>query len=137
MKKGKPENLVPFKPGDDPRRNSYGANAGSQSLKSILERLLAKKVKIEEDGGLVEVTRKEAIALNIIVTALTEEDPNIMLKAAKHVFDTTDPITKDVAITMSQPDCEKALTPEKAAEILKIAQGERAWCFFLHQPARA
>lgn len=122
-KGGVPENLVPFKKGKDERRNDYGANAGSQSLKAIFERLLAKRIKVEEDGAVIELTRKEAIALNVIIDAHVDEDPNIRLKAAKMIFDNTDPITKDVALTMNNVEGQKVLSPEDAAKILKIAGG--------------
>lgn len=120
--RGNPDKLVPFKKGDDERRNMHG-NPGSVSLKSILDRLLAKQIKVEEDGAILTVTRKEAIALNMIATAIGEEDPNIMLKAAKDVFAHTDPITKEVAATVNVTG-QTELSPEQAAAILKLARGE-------------
>ena len=107
--RGNPDKLVNFKKGEDERRNVTGANAGSQSLKSILERLLSKQIRVEQDGEILTVTRKEAIALNMIIDAHTEEDPNIRLKAAKMIFDNTDPITKDISV---------AATVEQIAPVL-------------------
>ena len=123
MGKGRVENLKPFKPGVDDRRNTYGAHKGSQQLGSIFNRLLAKRMKMEEDGEIVEMTRKEAIALRAVLDAFTDDDPNIRLKAAKMIFDTTDPITKDVALTMNTVEGQKILSPEDAAKIIKIAGG--------------
>jgi len=122
-KGGLPENLKPFKKGFDERRNLAG-NPGSQSLKAIFERLLSKRIKVEEDGAVIEITRKEAIALNVIIDAHVDEDPNIRLKAAKMIFDNTDPITKDISLTTQNIEGDKTLTPEQAAKILKIAGGE-------------
>ena len=127
-KGGNPQNLVPFKKGNDERRNKDGRPEG-QSLKSILDRLLERKIKVEDMGEVVEVTRKEAIALDMIVTALTDEDPNITMKAAKFIFDNTDPITKDVKLGGEVATTLKldALTIEEKlqmVEILKKANGE-------------
>ena len=80
-------------------------------------------MKMEEDGEIVEMTRKEAIALRAVLDAFTDDDPNIRLKAAKMIFDTTDPITKDVALTMNTVEGQKILSPEDAAKIIKIAGG--------------
>ena len=124
-KGGVPENLKNFEPGYDPRRNSNGANAGSQSLKSILDRLLKKQITVEDiDGKKIKVTLKEAIALNIVNTAVTEEDPNIMLKAAKQAFEHTDPITKEVSQTVDMTvNGQNELTAEQTDALIKHLQG--------------
>jgi hypothetical protein len=123
--RGNPDKLVPFKKGADERRNVAGRPEGSQTLKAILERLLEKKVTVEDLGTKVVVTRKEAIALNMIVTAISEEDPNIMLKAAKQVFENTDPIAKDVNLNGNLAvGGDKELTPEQTAALVKMLQGE-------------
>lgn len=125
-KGGNPDGLVNFKKGKDERRNISGANAGSQSLKSILDRLLTKKIAVEDLEGLtIKVTAKEAIALNMIALAATDEDPNIMLKAAKQVFEHTDAIVKEVKMdTNLSIEGESELTPENAAKLRKLLQGE-------------
>ncbi len=123
-KGGVPENLKPFKKGHDERRNTYGASAGSQSLKAILERLLAGKIKVDEDGVIVEITKKEAIAMKMVVDAFADDDPNIRLKAAKSIFDYTDPIPKDVNLNVQNIEGDKELTEEEAAQIMKIAAGK-------------
>lgn len=96
MAKGRPENLVPFKKGKDERRNDYGANAGSQSLKAIFEKLLAKEVMTFDGDESIKVTRKEAIALKMVLMAVNNTDQDVQLKAAKMIFDTTDPNAKDI-----------------------------------------
>ena len=123
--RGNPEKLVHFKKGEDERRNKHG-NGGSQSLKSILDRLLEKKIAVEDLEGLtIKVTAKEAIALNTIALAATDQDPNIMLKAAKQVFEHTDAIVKEVKMdTNLSIEGESELTPENAAKLRKLLQGE-------------
>lgn len=123
-KGGVPENLKPFKKGYDERRNSNGANAGSQSLKSILDRLLSGKVEINDRGITIEATQKEAIALKMVADAYSNTDPNIRLKAAKSIFDYTDPIPKDVNLNFQNIEGDKELTEDQAAQILKIAGGK-------------
>jgi len=122
-KGGVPENLKPFKKGFDDRRNLAG-NPGSQSLKAILERLLAKRIKVEEDGAVIEITRKEAIALNVIIDAHVDEDPNIRLKAAKMIFDNTDPITKEIDMNLNTFTGEAELDEKTIAAIRKAAGNE-------------
>jgi len=118
-----PENLKPFKPGVDERRNGNGRQKGSQQLGAIFNRLLSKQMKMEEDGEIVEMTRKEAIALRAVLDAFTDDDPNIRLKAAKMIFDTTDPLPKDVNLNIGNIEGDTELSPEQAAKIAKIVGG--------------
>ena len=127
-KRGNPDNLVPFKPGFDERRNADGRPPGSQSLKDIFERFLAIRTKIEGDepGTVLDITKKEAIAFNLIADALIDEDPNIRLKAAKVIFETTDPQAKEVKHS-GNPDNPivfdfSSLTKEERAQHLAIIE---------------
>lgn len=124
-KGGTPENLIPFKKGPDERRNTTGLNAGQKSLKMIFDKLLAQEISIEDlNGVVIKVTAKEAIALNIISVAIKEEDPNVMLKAAKQAFEHTDPIVKEVNQTLDlNVTGQSELSPEQAEQILKITRG--------------
>ena len=125
-KTGKIENLIPFKAGEDERRNTAGRPEGSLSLKSIFDRLLSGKINASDlEGKAIKVTAKEAIALNMLATAIGEEDPNIMLKAAKDIFAHTDPITKEVALNGNLTvGGEIEHTPEQAAKVLAAIRGE-------------
>lgn len=123
-KGGNPQNLVPFKQGEDERRNVTNGNAGSQSLKAILDRLLLKQINVEDlEGQTINVTAKEAIALNMIVAAVTAEDENIMLKAARQVFENTDPITKDLNVNLA-PKNGGQMSPEQYAALKQVAEFE-------------
>ena len=124
--RGNPSKLIPFQIPKGKSGNPAGRPAGSQSLKEILDRLLEKKISVEDLEGLtIKVTAKEAIALNMIVLAATDEDPNIMLKAAKQVFEHTDAIVKEVKMdTNLSIEGESELTPENAAKLRKLLQGE-------------
>jgi hypothetical protein len=61
----------------------------------------------------------------MIALAATDQDPNIMLKAAKQVFEHTDAIVKEVKMdTNLSIEGESELTPENAAKLRKLLQGE-------------
>ena len=62
---GNPQNLVPFKPGDDERRNTTGKNKGIEHSKTRLKRMLSIVVKgklpsIDGNGEEQELTRTRA-----------------------------------------------------------------------------
>jgi hypothetical protein len=125
--RGNPNKLVPFKPGEDSRRNTYGANAGSQSLGSILDRLLAKKTVAVDDGEAITVTKKEAIAIEMIRNAILAKDPNVQLKAAKQIFENTDPIIKLVDYTGTVDttiNLDKLSTEEKRTMLALLSKAE-------------
>lgn len=123
-KGGNPENLKPhnFKKGES--GNPAGRPEGSHSLKSILDRLLQKQISIEDlEGQTIKVTAKEAIALNMIAAAVTAEDENIMLKAAKQVFEHTDAITKDLNISLT-PTNGGEMSDSQFEALRKAAESE-------------
>jgi len=124
-KGGVPGNLVNFKKGNDERRNVTGANAGAQSLKAILERLLSKEIEVNDIDGIEKLTRKEAIALKMVKAALQDgQDPNVMLKASKQIFENTDPITKDINLGgVIDVTGEKELSAKSTAALVKILKG--------------
>ena len=69
-------------------------------LKTILEEMLNKQIAIEDiDGITKKMTTREAIALRLINDAFTDEDPNIRHRAAKQIFEHTDPIDNKLDIT--------------------------------------
>lgn len=122
--KGNPDSLKPFKKGVDERRNTSGRPEGSQSLKSILDRLLQRQINVEDlEGVTIKVTAKEAIALNMIAAAVTAEDENIMLKAAKQVFEHTDAITKDLNISLT-PTNGGEMSDSQFEALRKAAESE-------------
>lgn len=116
---------MPFKKGEDERRNTLGRPEGSQTLKGIFDRLLSGKINAEDlEGKTINVTAKEAIALNMLAAAIGEEDPNIMLKAAKEIFAHTDPITKEVNQTVDMTvNGQNELTAEQTDALIKHLQG--------------
>ena len=122
-KKGVPANLKNFAKGDDARRNLDGRPKGSVSLKTILDRMLETVVETEDMDGLpVKMTAKEAIALKQLANAFKASDPNVQLKAAKQIFEHTDPITKEVNANVTVSG-QSELSPDQAEQILKIARG--------------
>jgi hypothetical protein len=88
------DNLKPFRKGDDPERWAKSGRPKGRSLKRILKEILAAKVDMEDPDSeqIIRVDKKTAIAIRLVVDAYADEDPNIRMKAAKLIFDHTDPI---------------------------------------------
>lgn len=124
-KRGTPENLKPFVKGEDERRNLEGRPQGSQSLKTIFDKLLNIVVDTEDLDGLpIRLTAKEAIALKQLQNAIKGADPNVQLKAAKQIFEHTDPITKEVNQTVDMTvNGQNELTAEQTDALIKHLQG--------------
>ena len=94
FKKGEtPKGAIPFEKGES--GNPAGRPVGAFSFKSIAEKILEGVITIEQAGEMRKITRKEMIVLNIINDALDDEDPNVRMKAAKMIFDHTDPLAKN------------------------------------------
>lgn len=74
------QNLKPFVPGYDPRRNMKG---GGVSITGILNKILDGKITIEDaEEKLHKVTKREAMCINMVADALDkEEDPAVRHRA--------------------------------------------------------
>lgn len=120
-KGGVPENLVNFKKGYDERRNANG-NTGGTRLVTILNRLLNSVTTIEDEGVSEQVTKKEAIAIGLIKAAIAGQSDDVKIRAAKAIFEHTDPTPKQLQI--SDPDGSPlnfgALTTEDKRTMLSM-----------------
>ncbi len=75
-----PASLVPFKAGDDPRRNSTGLNRGHKWLSTMLVEALKKVANDEGDTYDVLLTKR------VLSKAIKEGD----MRAVEHIYDRTE-----------------------------------------------
>lgn len=126
------DNLKPFKKGDDPERWAKRENVGrpkGKSVKKILREILAAKISMEdpETSEIIEVDKKTAIAIRLVVDAYADDDPNIRQRAAKMIFDHTDPVKTKIDHTskgesLNTPFANMPLSKRMA--ILEILESE-------------
>lgn len=119
------QNLTPYKKGDDPSRwAKSGRPKGSKSIKKIFKQLLSQEVQIEDPqgNGYITLDTKTAIALKLIVDAYDDGDPNVRHRAAKMIFDHTDPLKTKVDHTTKGESINTPFSSIPLADRLKIIE---------------
>jgi hypothetical protein len=111
----------------DPTNPGAGRPKGSVSLTTILDKILSGKIKIQQGGEEVEITKLEALALGLVRDALQDEDPNIRHRALDRIADRLYGKPKQ-EIEQSGKfsigfDFEE-LTPDQAEKILETIRGK-------------
>lgn len=77
-----PENLKPFKKGDDARRNMEGRPKGSRSLSTILREMLDESIEVIENG---KKTKKQF--KDVLIRKLLKKANDGDMRAIQEIFD--------------------------------------------------
>jgi hypothetical protein len=84
--------LKPAKKGEV--RNPKGRTKGSLNWSTVFKKFLDRKIEVadpDEDGKPVIMTRRDAIALGLVIDATENADDVLRLKAAGMIFNLTEP----------------------------------------------